>query len=613
MATTLSTIYPPQVETFMPSFCYNEPAVIWFKISSYNEDIKNKIKYIHVSIVDQRNNQNVLESTKNSNTSFPQYYPISFSNNSSDMGYDSNKKMYWLSIPPTVIKTSPFYNPNQYYKIQLRFDLTGDQSFPGIVNYDNPTTFWNNADALGLSIYTNYNQNNFSEWSTGTLIKPILIPNLSLNFVETDFENQNPVINYINKSTDEPVFGILDFGKDDNDTNSYKDNNEWLSWYQIKIIDSNNNNLIRFDSGKKYNNNIKKENEINDVINTKTLSTNINYILKVTYETNNGYNHTVDYLININEYSDNDDIPISYEKIIDEEKGAIILTINGLISLDGYLIIRRSSHRSNFCYWDLIAAYNLSSLEENQNSLTIIDNTIESMTGYRYQLQRYTKDNNNNVTMYKPQYIEDDDILHCDFYGGLFWDGKKTLKVSFNFQPSNRANAMNRTKTDTLGGQYPIFTQNPKLKYHTYNITGRISTEDNGELFLSKEEVFGLEYYNYRYNDDIEIKDTSYFGGASGRNISHNTKKIIQSNQDWLYEREYRDAVEEWLNNGKPKLFRSMTEGNLIVMLDSVSLVPDMVLGRRLYDFNATMYEIGNGKDINEIASFGLFDIVDER
>ena len=51
----------------------------------------------------------------------------------------------------------------------------------------------------------------------------------------------------------------------------------------------------------------------------------------------------------------------------------------------------------------------------------------------------------------------------------------------------------------------------------------------------------------------------------------------------------------------------------MIVMLDSISMTPDIVLGRRLYDFSATMYEIGDGKDINSISSFGLFDIIDER
>ena len=51
----------------------------------------------------------------------------------------------------------------------------------------------------------------------------------------------------------------------------------------------------------------------------------------------------------------------------------------------------------------------------------------------------------------------------------------------------------------------------------------------------------------------------------------------------------------------------------MIVMLDGITMTPDTVLGRRLYNFSATMYEIGNGKNLESITSFGLFDIIDER
>jgi hypothetical protein len=145
------------------------------------------------------------------------------------------------------------------------------------------------------------------------------------------------------------------------------------------------------------------------------------------------------------------------------------------------------------------------------------------MVGYRYQLQHI-----NGNAIYAPKYIEVNDIIHCDFYGALLSDKDNMLKISFNFELSNRTNAVNRTKTDTLGGQYPIFTQNSKLKYHTYSISGRISSEDDGEFFLPKEEVFGNEYYNYRYNIN-EATDTSAFGGKSG--LLTSTKKI-QSNND---------------------------------------------------------------------------------
>ena len=593
MATILNTIYPPQVETFMPSFCYNDSAKVWFNISSYNEDMINKIKFIHISMVDQRNNVNVFAVLNGSDTVYPQYYPITFNgsknnnnNSNNKMGYDPNKKMYWLVIPPQVLKTNPYYNTGQYYKVQLRFDLTGSSGFPaysdGNITYNNPTTFfyWNSssnkgADALKLASYTNYNENNFSEWSTGTLLKPILIPTLSnLNFDLSTTTN-------INLSTDIPIVGKIEFNKADGDTIS-RIETEQLLWYQIKIL--NNNNTL-FDSNKIYTDN----NEINYNIDTSALSVNTNYQMQIIYETNNGYSETINCSVKTYNYTNTTNLTCS--KNIDEDNGIITLNITGLTNLTGYLIIRRTSYHSNFTHWDLIGAYNLSSL----NSLIIKDKTIESMTGYRYQLQQI----DGNV-IYAPQYIETNNIIHCDYYGGLFSDKDKLLKVSFDFQLTNRSNATNRTKTDTLGGQYPVFTQNSKLKYHTYSISGRISTEDGGEFFLPKEEIFGSEYYNYRYNPTVSSP--------------HNAEcQSVKPNNDWLYEREYRDAVEEWLNNGKPKLFRSMTEGNMIVMLDGISMSPDTVLGRRLYNFSATMYEIGDGKDIESLVSFGLFDRIDER
>ena len=566
MATTINTLYPPQVETFMPSFCYNESAKVWFKISSYDEDKINSIKYIHVSMVDQRNNTSVFAGQdSNDVTVYPQYYPIKFS----DVTYDLSKKMYLLTIPPQLLKTAPYYNTGQYYKVQLRFDLTID---------GDPTSFFKieddkvTADALGLASYTNSHLDEFSEWSTGTLLKPIFIPELSLNKFRTS------EIVSITPSTDELIVGSLAFK--DISGNELDEKTEWLSWYQIKISEDS------YDSGKIY---ADTSNQINYRADFSTLKANNSYTMQIIYGTNNGYIEIKEYPIEVADY--NDTTKFSYTLLENENTGTIILDITAPEEnppTDGSLIVRRSSHYSNFTKWDLIANYSVSS----QFNKILVDNTVESMTGYRYQIQYITEQN----VLYEPIRTK---ILHCDFYGGLFSDNEKTLNISFNFQPSNRTNAVNRTKIDTLGGRYPLFTQNSKLKYHTYNISGRISTEDNGELFLPKDKLFGNEYYNYRYNPSTTSPHTTEC-------------QTVKPNNDWLYEREYRDVVEEWLNNGKPKLFRSMTEGNIIVMLDGVSMTPDAVLGRRLYDFSATMYEIGDGKDINSLISFGLFNEINE-
>jgi hypothetical protein len=57
-------------------------------------------------------------------------------------------------------------------------------------------------------------------------------------------------------------------------------------------------------------------------------------------------------------------------------------------------------------------------------------------------------------------------------------------------------------------------------------------------------------------------------------------------------EREFKMEVLAWLNNGKPKLFRSPSEGNYIVRLMNITMTPNDSLGRMLHSFNSTAYEI---------------------
>jgi hypothetical protein len=56
-----------------------------------------------------------------------------------------------------------------------------------------------------------------------------------------------------------------------------------------------------------------------------------------------------------------------------------------------------------------------------------------------------------------------------------------------------------------------------------------------------------------------------------------------------------------------------MTEGNMAVMLTDISLTPNATLGRKLYNFTATMYEIGDGYSLESLSSLGIIDIIDEK
>jgi hypothetical protein len=67
-------------------------------------------------------------------------------------------------------------------------------------------------------------------------------------------------------------------------------------------------------------------------------------------------------------------------------------------------------------------------------------------------------------------------------------------------------------------------------------------------------------------------------------------------------EKEFKLSVLDWLNNGKPKLFKSPAEGNYIVRLMNASLAPQESLGRMLHTFSCTAYEIAdyNLKNLKE-------------
>ena len=48
----------------------------------------------------------------------------------------------------------------------------------------------------------------------------------------------------------------------------------------------------------------------------------------------------------------------------------------------------------------------------------------------------------------------------------------------------------------------------------------------------------------------------------------------------------------KFLQDGKVKVFKSETEGNMLIRLMDISFTPNKTLGRRIYSFSATAYEI---------------------
>ncbi len=83
-------------------------------------------------------------------------------------------------------------------------------------------------------------------------------------------------------------------------------------------------------------------------------------------------------------------------------------------------------------------------------------------------------------------------------------------------------------------------------------------------------------------------------------------KRDAEVRLDCIYERCFRDAILEFLLDGKPKLLESEQEGQILVVLTDASLSPNQQLGRKYSSFTATVTEIGDANDLNLLNKYNL-------
>lgn len=647
MATILNTLYPPLIDTFMPAFPYNGPATINFTISPYNSYID--IKYVHVTLVNQKTNQNVFKNNID-NSLLPSgtkiingiwIIPFNYSTvyeESNDKKYsiwkaDNENNFYTLKIPAKLLNGNVFVT-NNYYKLQIRFD----SSTTNIENISDTSYLTSNTRAY------------FSEWSSVCLLKAIPEIDLTLhNFTvitDNDITINGQSITEDNFSVREPQFtpGIIPFaGNLIFSTNSgvTTSSTEYLSYYYIDILDSNLHTYL--ESGKQFPTN-KKSSNFYYLFDLTNASINTDYYVEITCVTNNQYKFTKRFLFRLIESSDVNFNPewkfnrvtLPYndknEKVlITSEDGLVNITIQATnVGTAGYLFIKRANSLDNFKKWELIDCSFIESSNVLEHSIT--DSTVGSLTTYKYSCQFLTQKGSWSQTYFSSE------IVYPDFHDILISRGDKQLAIRYNAQITSLTPVVNRVKIDTLGGRYPKFAQNAKLNYKQFQLNGLIVAEsDYNRKFLSdldyrSDMAIYDEKMNGKYiirNDTVKENywDDDYTGNNGGgtytadiiaqdtkiqkqkRDTQKATTHDIYPTNNWWWERTFREEAIKWLNDGEPKLFRSMTEGNLIVMIDSISLTPNAQLGRRIWNFSCTIYEVGNGYSLKELSSLGIYNV----
>lgn len=564
----VSNLYPPIVPDTLAAFVRTQTCRIYFSLSIYDSaaDIRN----VQISLVNQATNASILNPTK---------YPSGIK--LAELMYDSTAQgdyKYYVEIVPDVDTTDSdiigsSFEINQYYIAQLRFTsiMVDQQTIP------------NTGEGLDTWLYEN--REYFSEWSTMCLIKGIDQPHISINNLDADTTTilSNPLVR---------IIGKLYYEDNSNET-------EYLKSYNFSIF---NGASLLFKTNE-ISTNQYNPNEFNYEI-TYNLNRGVEYTLTFTYITNNSFTESINYNFIISNESV-DDLDAILTLTPEDEDGRIKFYIdftNGT-NVNNNLIIKRASSKTNFNIWETIKT-----LSHNSNIITHTwyDTSIENGVWYKYRVE---EDNQSGTS----KILQSDTPVICISENMFLTTGNKQLKLQFNPAVSEFKYNVSESQQNTLGSKFPYVKRNGNNFFRSFNISGLITA------LIDEDFWYNPHFQNGEFQETNNIQTFSspdeIYGSSKNLYSEYNINHSINQYEDFIYEREFRQKVMDFLYDNTIKLFRSTTEGNVLVKLMNISLQPVNELGRRLYSFSAAAVEIDdynaencikyniiNKKDYNEEA-----------
>ena len=524
-------LFPPFMPSKQDGFVVNGEGRVYFNLSPLNSI--DQVEHLQLSLYRQDNNRNLLtdRTYTSSGVSLNTRNSVLYYKKS-EIKFSASKQMYYVVIPTLE---APLIPAGLVAKIQIRLGTQTLRFANGAV-YDNSTgeemtEVWNNTqiNVLGMS-----------EWSTISIIK-------TLSPFDSYIQNFNTgVVNNIS-TTVYTFVGI---------TNLYNTNpKETIKSTRFVLFDFKGNQLedsgaiIQPESQKLYN-----YHTFNKVLDPDTT-----YQVLFEVSTSSGYTQSqlydfavvledrdITYSIELNE---------NYYGMSSEEisltKTMVRLVVKDAAYSDENLkpntyLIRRASSKDNFETWidlaELRCAIGTSELYATYNDIM-----VESGITYKYTVQP--------KMLNTSRLVVSDSVEATPVYEHTWLLGQNNayLSIGFNLNLSNFKTVIKEAKIETIGSQYPFFVRNGDIKYREFSLSGLIC-------------------------QNMDATNSLRIGEYENRHIQ---------------ERMFRDSLHELLLDGKPKLFKSETEGLILVYLSNVSLTPNNVLGRMLYDFSMTATEIG--------------------
>ena len=546
------TLYPPLIESYLPAFKASGGLKLKFSLSKYSTVDATAIKSIHVTVTKQSTGMSVVNKNDAGNR-FRKTKIIIINSGLKPSSEDGN--LYEVDINNDDIEGG--WTPGWIYKIQVRLSTVAYSSTDA------------NGKIVGQSDWLAVNANYFSEWSTVCVVKAIgenriLIP--VLNGYDSSINQNNANADKI-YSVSTNTIDFIGYYSNVNANNIQLD--EYLYSYRIRLLDSLGIKTYE-DSGIIYTDKYDNLNTFSYLI-KYALEAGQRYKIIFDYVTNNNYTETLTFNIeSISVYESTINFSVRTVEThptlsevtsvhMEEEEGRIALKLYSDLNemYEGAICIRRSDSRDNFRTWSDLAIITIKN--EYVNDMPVFyDYIVESGISYKYGLETINKAGLRGLL------TETSTLVRRIFnYSYLLGENNQQLKLMFNNVINSYNYTVNESKTDTIGGKYPYITRTGGTKYRTFPISGLISFNmDENHLFINKDFL-----YEYKSNDLI-------------------------NQYDLTYEREFREKVLEFLYDGKPKLFKSPTEGNIIVRLMNVSATPEQSLNRLIYNFSATAYEL---------------------
>jgi len=507
---------------------------------------------------------------------------------------------YFIEIPANDVlsikenDTENTFSIDEYYKIQIRFL---DKNIDYINDFPYESTYW-----MDNHIY------NFSEWSSVCLLKRIAQPIVTLKNSILSLNPYGTQINFAGLRIHKhflTINGTVTFEQATNTAIEYLDSMRFV------LYDKNDVTTILEDSGwiKSQSNGLNGENDFSYTF-KKLYEKKQQYILYIYYQTNNGFiDNYISFSTTVNSsaFADNFALTVLYpyatidmaidnvlntnielDTIPNHESGEILVRIwNTDSNFNGTVIVRRTSSLSNFEEWDNIMTFNNVNAV---NTIYWIDRSAIAGEWYRYAIiysnefsYVYEDIYGNQQTALKS--VETDMIYNKEpvtlFLDDSFLIGDyKQLKIKFDPTISSFKRKITESSIETLGSKYPFFNRNAVIDYKTFPFSGTIATwMDDEENFAQKREIFTAK--------------------ALPLHMNFITENNFEAHYDWILEKKFRDKVTDFLMSNKPKLFKSLTEGNILVKVHDVSFTPNQTLSRMIWSFSGTLTEVGEATTKN--------------